>query len=417
MAINILMPIVFPDMEEGAIVTWFKNEGDSIKEGDVIAEIETDKAMVELEATDAGILGKIVVPAGSGLIPVETPIAILLEQGEDPAVLKEVNESAIAPAETNSSNTEAKNNLATTREEAVTTSNDAVRPAGRIVSSPSARQLARQADIDLATVNGSGPNGRIIKSDVESAISKSASAASGTATQESGVGWLDKPHSAMRKAVAERLLESKQSIPHAYVTIDCKLDELLALRKELNASKASSEGAGKVSINDFVIRAVALALKEQPQANASWSETAMRIYQDIDISVAVATEHGLITPVVKQADKKELASISKEVKELVGRAQIGKLSPSEYQGGTFTVSNLGMYGVKNFNAIINPPQSCILAFGAAEPRAVVEEGEVKIATMVTCTFSFDHRVIDGAVCAQLAAAFKRCIENPELILS
>ena len=284
-------------------------------------------------------------------------------------------------------------------------------------ASPLARRIAGQAGLDISALSGSGPNDRIVKSDVEAAIAGGVpTVATVPATAPVAVagtgGYTEVANSTMRKVIASRLQESKQTVPHFYLTIDCQIDELLAMRKKLNTAAPEGDSGYKISVNDFVVRAVALALRQVPEANATWTETAIRLYNDVDVSVAVATPNGLITPVVRNANEKVLVTISNEVKDLAGRARDGKLMPEEYQGGCFTISNLGMYGVKDFAAIINPPQSCILAVGAGEQRPVVKDGALAVATVMTCTLSVDHRSVDGAVGAQFLAAFKRMIEEP-----
>ena len=284
-------------------------------------------------------------------------------------------------------------------------------------ASPLARRIAGQAGLDISALSGSGPNGRIVKSDIEAAIAGGVpTVATVPATAPVAVagtgGYTEVANSTMRKVIASRLQESKQTVPHFYLTIDCQIDELLAMRKKLNTAAPEGDSGYKISVNDFVVRAVALALRQVPEANATWTETAIRLYNDVDVSVAVATPNGLITPVVRNASEKGIAIISNEVKDLAGRARDGKLMPEEYQGGCFTISNLGMYGVKDFAAIINPPQSCILAVGAGEQRPVVKDGALAVATVMTCTLSADHRSVDGAVGAQFLAAFKRMIEEP-----
>ena len=284
-------------------------------------------------------------------------------------------------------------------------------------ASPLARRIAGQAGLDISALSGSGPNGRIVKSDIEAAIAGGVpTVATVPATAPVAVagtgGYTEVANSTMRKVIASRLQESKQTVPHFYLTIDCQIDELLAIRKKLNTAAPEGDSGYKISVNDFVVRAVALALRQVPEANATWTETAIRLYNDVDVSVAVATPNGLITPVVRNANEKGLVTISNEVKDLAARGRDGKLMPEEYQGGCFTISNLGMYGVKDFAAIINPPQSCILAVGAGEQRPVVKDGALAVATVMTCTLSADHRSVDGAVGAQFLAAFKRMIEEP-----
>ncbi len=410
MATNILMPALSPTMTEGTLARWLKKEGDDIRAGDVIAEIETDKATMEVEAVDEGVLGKILVPEGSAGVKVNAPIAILIAAGEK--VPAQTDAPPAAPGN-------APGNAKETRQDAAPApaqpASQSAKPAAtvsadhgeRIFVSPLARRMALQAGIDLATLSGSGPNGRIVKADIEAALRKPSAAASDTAPHELV------PHSSMRKIIARRLSEAKQQIPHFYLSLDIGLDALLDLRATLNA-KAPKEGPGafKLSVNDLIIKAVAIALRRVPRVNASFTEDGIAYYRDVDISVAVAIPDGLITPIIRGADHKGLAAISNEMKALAGRARAGKLKPEEYQGGGFSISNLGMYGITAFSAIINPPQSAILAIGAGEKRAVVRGDAIAIATMMTCTLSVDHRVVDGALGAEWLAAFKAIIEDP-----
>jgi len=440
MTINILMPALSPTMTEGTLATWHKKEGDKVKSGDVIAEIETDKATMEVEAVDEGTIGKILVPEGTENVPVNQVIAILLEEGEDAGALKDGAPAAkpeAKPAEASAAEPKAEAAPAPAAQPA-----PAARPAAnghddsRVFASPLARRMAQQAGIDLASLKGSGPHGRIVKADIDAALSggapaakpaaaapeaaKPAPAAAAPAAKPAaagpnakqladayGIPYSEQKHSNMRKTVARRLLESKQTVPHFYLTVDIELDALLKLRKELN-----DRGDVKLSVNDMIIKAAALALRKVPAANTSWTDDAMIQYERVDISVAVATEGGLITPIIKDADRKGLGTISAEMKDLAARARDGKLKPEEYQGGTFSISNLGMFGVKDFAAIINPPQSCILAVGAGTQRPVVKDGALAIATVMSCTLSVDHRVVDGAVGAEYLAAFRALVEAP-----
>ncbi len=437
MPIEILMPALSPTMTEGNLAKWLKHEGDPVAAGDVLAEIETDKATMEVEAVDEGVLGKILVPDGSEGVAVNQPIALLLEEGEDTAALdgyeKKVATSPAAAVPT-AAPAAAVN---TTSEAAAAQSAPAVQPAptaagARIFASPLARRMAQQAGLDLARLKGSGPNGRIVRADVETAMA-GASGAMAPATapdarppapmptpagpgarqlaEALGMSYRLEPNTNMRKTIARRLSESKQTVPHFYLTVDCVIDDLLAARKRINADNDL-----KVSVNDFVVKAAAAALMQVPAANASWDDDGILYYDHADISVAVATPSGLITPIVKAAESKGLAAISAEMKDLAGRAREGKLKPEEYQGGTFSVSNLGMYGVKDFAAIINPPQGCILAVGAGAQQAVVRDSALAVATVMSCTLSVDHRVVDGAVGAEFLAAFKRFVENPVAML-
>ena len=415
---DILMPALSPTMTEGKLARWLKKPGDAIAPGDVIAEIETDKAMMEVEAIEEGTLGEIRVPEGTEGVAVNAVIATLVGEGESASPKKpapkaapekqaEAPKAVEKPVEAKESPKPALNGHAS---------------GTRIIATPLARRLARQAGIDLAAIKGSGPHGRIVKADLEGAPKAAATPAAAPLAKGQdarqladllGMKYEARPNSSFRKTIARRLTEAKQTIPHFYLTLDCKIDALLDLRKKLNASAGDG---GKVSVNDFVIRASALALRKIPEANVSWSEDAILAYQDVDISVAVATPNGLITPIVKQADTKSLRQIAAEMKDLAGRARDGKLKPQEYQGGTFSISNLGMYGIREFAAVINPPQSCILAVGNGEQRAVVEDGELKVATVMTVTLSVDHRAVDGALGAEYLAAFKALIEDPYSLL-
>jgi pyruvate dehydrogenase E2 component (dihydrolipoamide acetyltransferase) len=437
MTINILMPALSPTMTEGTLATWHKKEGDKVKSGDVIAEIETDKATMEVEAVDEGTIGKILVAEGTENVPVNEIIAILLEEGEDAGALKGGAPAAAKP--------EAKAEAAAAAEPKAEAA-PAAQPApaakavanghddSRVFASPLARRMAQQAGIDLAALQGSGPHGRIVKADIDAAVAGGAPAAKPAAAAPEaakpapaapaakpaaagpnakqladayGIPYSEQKHSNMRKTVARRLLESKQTVPHFYLTVDIQLDALLKLRKELN-----DRGDVKLSVNDLIIKAAALALRKVPAANTSWTDESMIQYERVDVSVAVATPGGLITPIIKDADRKGLGTISGEMKDLAARARDGKLKPEEYQGGTFSISNLGMFGVKDFAAIINPPQSCILAVGAGTQQPVVKDGALAIATVMSCTLSVDHRAVDGAVGAEYLAAFRALIEAP-----
>ncbi|MFN7662990.1 MAG: pyruvate dehydrogenase complex dihydrolipoamide acetyltransferase [Alphaproteobacteria bacterium] len=414
MPIEILMPALSPTMTEGNLVKWHKKEGDALTAGQVIAEIETDKATMEVEAVDEGILGKILIPEGTDNVKVNSPIALILEKGEDKSALDSYKFTAAAAPEA-------------PKQEPVVTAPAPVAPSvpaapvssapapsmtmstGRVVASPLARRLATERHINLRQVQGSGPHGRIIKQDIENFVPGSAGL--GHAPVHHGPLYEDKPVSNMRRVIAQRLTESKQSVPHFYLTVDCELDALMSARQSINTHLNV-----KVTVNDFVLKAVALALRDVPEANASWMGQTIRYYNTSDISVAVAIEDGLITPIVKMANLKSLLSISQEVKTLVQKAKEGKLKPEEFQGGSFSVSNLGMFGIKQFEAIINPPQGCILAVGAGEQRPVVKNGQLAVATVMTCSLSVDHRVVDGSVGSQLLQAFKKYIENPALLL-
>lgn len=410
MATEIIMPSVSTAMTEGTLARWVKKDGETVAKGEVIAEIETDKAILEIEAEAEGIL-KLFVSDGAS-VKVGSPMGALLAPGETLTA----GQPAVAPPAT--PQVEKETVTATTGG-----SPDArgTQDGTRIFASPVARNLALLHGLDLVNIAGSGPAGRIVKRDIEAALSGREPALAPAAVEPPPLERRPEPapeltsdayelipHSSMRRVIAQRLSESKQQVPHFYLTVDCRLDNLLALRRQVNASLPDV----KISVNDFVIKAVAAAMRRVPAANASWSDSGIRRYRDIDIAVAVATPNGLITPVVRRADTKSVGTISKEVKDLAERARQGKLKPDEYQGGGFTISNLGMYGVRDFAAIINPPQACILAVGAAEKRPVVEGDALVAATVMTCTLSVDHRVVDGAVGAEFLAAFKALVETP-----
>jgi pyruvate dehydrogenase E2 component (dihydrolipoamide acetyltransferase) len=410
MPIEIRMPALSPTMTEGNLARWLKKEGDRIEPGEVIAEIETDKATMEVEAVEEGTLGRILVQEGTEGIAVNTPIALLLEEGEDRAALEQAGSAERPPAPTPEAP------KAAAPEPAPAPGPAAGDGDGRVFASPLARRMAKQAGIDLAGLAGSGPHGRIVKADIERALEKpprearpAAPAAEAPPAAPLAAAYDEVKLSNMRKVIARRLTESKQQIPHFYLTVDVELDALLKLRSELNGR----EGADyKLSVNDFLIKAAALALRRKPEANASFGGDSTFLYRDVDISVAVAIPDGLITPVIRKADQKGLATISQEMRDLAERARAGKLMPEEYQGGTFSISNLGMYGIKHFEAVINPPQACILAIGAGEKRPVVKSDALAIATVMSATLSVDHRVVDGALGAELLGAFKRIVEDP-----
>ncbi|RFD20397.1 pyruvate dehydrogenase complex dihydrolipoamide acetyltransferase [Komagataeibacter melaceti] len=416
MSINILMPALSPTMKEGKLARWLKAEGDSIASGDVIAEIETDKATMEVEAVDEGIMGRILVPAGTEGIAVNAPIAILVAEGESvpdaPASAPETRPTTPAAAAPAASPAVAAGATPVASPAA------AAAPAGRsrVFASPLARRIAAQKGIDLATLKGSGPSGRIVRRDVEQAASAPAAAPApkaAPAATVAGGNYESVPHSSMRKVIARRLTEAKTTIPHFYVEMDVKLDALLALRSQMNAaSPAEGPGSYKISVNDMLVKAAAVTLRRVPKVNVSYTEEAMLVHNDVDISVAVSIPDGLITPIVRQADTKSLRQISQETRDLVARARAGKLKPEEFQGGTFSISNMGMYGVKSFSAIINPPQAAILAIAAAERRPVVGDEGITVATVMTVTLSVDHRVVDGALAAEWVSAFRTVVENP-----
>jgi len=470
MPIQILMPALSPTMSEGNLTKWLKREGDEVRAGEVIAEIETDKATMELEAADDGKLGRILVEEGAEGVKVNRVIALLLEDGETESDLAEAlkgieapeakaseAEAPVAAAKAPAKEAKAPGKPAAGKPAAAPaqpvaaqaapavsapaaqTARQAARavgrprpalsvvppapalapaaaPAGRVPASPLARRMARDAGVDLTLIKGTGPRGRIVKADVEAAL-----AGGGVSAVPEGGGILAGagatfapaaptvvPHTAMRKVIARRMAESMNTAPHFYVTVDCDIDELLKIRMEL---KQMGEDY-TVSVNDFLIRAAALALLKVPEANTAWSDEGVIQYDAADVAVAVAFDGGLITPIVRAADKKGVAVISREMKDLAARARGNKLAPEEYQGGTFTLSNLGMFGVREFTAIINPPQACILAVGAGEQRPVVIDGDLAIATMMSATLSCDHRVVDGVIGARFMAAFKTLIEHP-----
>jgi pyruvate dehydrogenase E2 component (dihydrolipoamide acetyltransferase) len=445
MPINITMPALSPTMEEGNLAKWLVKEGDKVKSGDVIAEIETDKATMEVEAVDEGTVAKIVVSAGTEGVKVNALIAVLAADGEDVSVAASAAGSAApAPKAEAAPAPKAETAPAAPAAPAAAPASAAAPAAAsnggnRVFSSPLARRLAKEAGIDLSAVAGSGPHGRVVKSDVETAVAgggaKAAPAASAPAPQaaaaapaaapkgasEEAVLKLFEPgsyelvpHDGMRKTIAKRLVESKQTIPHFYVTVDCELDALMALRAQLNdaAPRKDSAPAYKLSVNDMVIKAMALALRDVPDANVSWTDNNMVKHKHADVGVAVSIPGGLITPIIRKAEEKTLSVISNEMKDLGKRAKDRKLKPEEYQGGTTSVSNMGMMGVKDFAAVINPPHATILAVGAGEQRVVVKKGEMAIATVMSVTLSTDHRCVDGALGAQLLQAFKGYIENP-----
>jgi pyruvate dehydrogenase E2 component (dihydrolipoamide acetyltransferase) len=425
MPIEILMPALSPTMTEGNLAKWLKKEGEAVKPGDVIAEIETDKATMEVEAVDEGKLGKILVPEGSQGVKVNQTIALLLEEGEDASALAKAPAPAAKPSAAAPSAPSGPAAPPATPA-AAPAAKPAAAPAGeRVFASPLARRMAQQAGVDLSRVNGTGPHGRIVKADIDAALARGAPAAPGApaakpmpgapAPAAPAVGlppFTEQPHTTMRKVIARRLTEAKRDAPHFYLTLDCNIDRLLQLRQEVNAKREKD----KISVNDFVIKASALALRQVPAANASWTENAVRLYQAADVSVAVATPGGLITPIIRGADTKTLSVISSEMRDLAARARENKLKPEEFQGGTFSVSNLGMYGIREFAAVINPPQGAILAVGAGEQRPIVKDNALAVATMMTCTLSVDHRVVDGVIGAEFLAAFKKLIEDPLTML-
>lgn len=441
MPIEILMPALSPTMTEGNLATWHKKPGDEVKAGDVLAEIETDKATMEVEAVDEGKLGKILIDAGSEGVAVNTPIALLLEEGEDEGALEGYSggqakappaaEPESAPAEAPKAGGDAAAGSAQA-EPAPKPATNGHAKGDRVFASPLARRLAEKAGVDLGAIEGSGPHGRVVKRDVEAAASSGSAkpapkaaeapapqaAAPAPAPAAAAAPSSDRPHEEiklnnMRKTIARRLTEAKQTVPHFYLDVDIAIDDLLALRKQLNERPNAK---AKLSVNDFVIKASALALRDVPDANACWGGDKILRYNVVDLSIAVALDGGLITPVIRDADQKSLSTLSSEMKALAEKARAGKLKPEEYQGGSFSISNLGMYGVKSFAAVINPPQGSILAVGAGEQRPVVKGGEIKAVTIMSVCLSVDHRVVDGALGAEWLKVFKAYVEDPMSML-
>ncbi|MBY5338239.1 pyruvate dehydrogenase complex dihydrolipoamide acetyltransferase [Rhizobium leguminosarum] len=444
MPINITMPALSPTMEEGNLSKWLVKEGDKVKSGDVIAEIETDKATMEVEAVDEGTVAKLVVAAGTEGVKVNALIAVLAADGEDVSgAASSAGSAAPAPKADGAVAPKAEAAPAPAQPTPAGAPVTSAAPASvssdgnRTFSSPLARRLAKEAGIDLSAVAGSGPHGRVVKSDIEAAVAGGgakaaaapvsaaaapapAAAAPKGASEEAVLKLFEPgsyelvPHDGMRKTIARRLVESKQTIPHFYVSLDCELDALLALRAQLNdaAPRKDNAPAYKLSVNDMVIKAMALALRDVPDANVSWTDSNMVKHKHADVGVAVSIPGGLITPIIRKAEEKTLSTISNEMRDLGKRAKDRKLKPEEYQGGTSSVSNMGMMGVKNFAAVVNPPHATILAVGAGEQRVVVKKGEMAIATVMSVTLSTDHRCVDGALGAELLQAFKSYIENP-----
>ncbi|MCC6889943.1 MAG: pyruvate dehydrogenase complex dihydrolipoamide acetyltransferase [Hyphomicrobiales bacterium] len=454
MPVNILMPALSPTMEKGNLARWFKKEGDKVKAGEVIAEIETDKATMEYEAIDDGVLAKIVVPAGTADVPVNQLIAVLAADGEDvkavaggtgkgatgkdatstsprPAAAAPVIAAAAAPAP---SSVPKPAHL-----KPAPAPQPVARGGNRVFASPLARRLAREAGVEIARIQGSGPHGRIIARDIEAARSGEVALAAPAAPVAPAArpmaarppsddriralfeadSYEVVPHDNIRKVIARRLVEAKQTIPHFYLTLDCSIGKLLSAREEINAAAPKDRDgkpAYKISVNDFVIKALALALQRVPDANVTWTESGMLRHKHADIGVAVAIPGGLITPVVRHAEAKSLSVISNEMKDYAARARSKKLRPEEYQGGSSAVSNLGMYGIKDFAAVINPPHATILAVGAGEERAIVRGGKIEAAWMMSVTLSTDHRAVDGALGAELLGVFKTLIENPVMMV-
>ena len=469
MPVSILMPALSPTMEKGNLAKWLKKEGDKVKPGDVIAEIETDKATMEYEAIDEGTLAKIVVPEGTQDVPVNQLIAVLAEEGEDvkaaaAAAAKPVAAAKPAAAPAKPASAPPSSFPPSAQPQVAPSPSPQARPisppapsaspqrgedrgegvrtdghgSNRIFSSPLARRLAKEAGIDLARIQGSGPHGRVIARDVEAAksgkgfLAPAPAAAPGApppalqAPSDEKIRALFEagsydvvPHDNIRKVIARRLLEAKLTIPHFYLTLDCDIGRLLAAREDINAAAPKDKDgkpAYKISVNDFVIKALAVALQRVPEANVTWTEGAMLKHRHSDIGVAVAIPGGLITPVVRKAEQKSLSVISNEMRDFAARARARKLKPEEYQGGTSAVSNLGMYGIKEFYAIINPPHATILSVGAGEERAVVRNGKIEAAHVMTVGLATDHRAVDGALGAELLGAFKTLIENPVMMV-
>jgi pyruvate dehydrogenase E2 component (dihydrolipoamide acetyltransferase) len=470
MPVNILMPALSPTMTEGNLAKWHVKPGDTVSSGDVVAEIETDKATMEVEAVDEGTIGKLLVDEGTEGVPVNQAIAILLQEGESEADLDAAPAPPAAPAGDGGDDAQPATQSgggagsgggspapqAASSAPGTQASLENAPPAppapkdasgNRVFASPLARRMAKQAGLDLANLKGTGPHGRVVRADVEQAIERGAPAqqpaaqpaaeapaapqqqpapqkqpapAQGVDAKASadslGMAYEEVPLNNMRKTIAKRLSESKQTVPHFYLSVDIEMDEVFKVRKELN-DRAQARGEDyKLSVNDFIIRACALSLKKVPQANAAFNGSSALFFEHADVSVAVAIEGGLITPVIKKAETKGLATISTEMKDLAKRARDGKLKPEEYQGGTFSLSNLGMFGITNFQAIINPPQACILAVGKSEQRPVVKDGALSVATMMSCTLSVDHRVVDGAIGANFLSELRKLLEDPMSML-
>jgi pyruvate dehydrogenase E2 component (dihydrolipoamide acetyltransferase) len=436
-ATNILMPALSPTMEEGKLAKWLVKEGDTVKSGTILAEIETDKATMEFEAVDEGKIGKILVAEGTEGVKVNAPIAVLLDEGEKAdavvdisAAMKDIK-AAVKAEVPAAAAPKADAPKAAAAPAAQQTKTDGA----RIFASPLAKRIAAQKGIDISALSGTGPRGRIVKSDVENAKPGAAKPAAGAPAAAGGVpgvaplpdarllypagSYEETPHDSMRKAIAKRLTSAKTLIPHYYLTVDCNLNALMAVREKMNAAAPKGKDkvpAYKLSVNDFIMKASAMALMKHPDVNASWTDTAILRHKDADVGVAVALDFGLITPIIFKAQTKGLVEISNEVKTLAALAKEKKLKPNQYEGGGFSVSNLGMYGIKNFTSIINPPQSCIIAVGAGEERAIVVNGKIEVATVMTVTMSADHRVVDGGTGAKFLATLKQFIEEPASML-
>ena len=419
MSVSVLMPALSPTMTEGTLARWLVKEGDSVKSGDVIAEIETDKATMEVEALDDGVVARLAVAEGTQNVAVNALIAVLTEDGEsvDEALVAVAAVTAGAPSTTPQTDAPAATPAAAT-----SSVHPAVAPlptarSNRVFASPLARRIAADAGVELACLSGTGPHGRIIRADVEEAL------ASGTVVQPAAMSRTASatvpaedqfvPHNAMRRVIADRLQQSKQTAPHFYLSVDCKIDNLLSARKALNEA---AEASVKISVNDMVVKATAAALMAEPDVNGYFEAEGCRYFSAADICVAVAVDGGLVTPVIQDVQNLGLADISRKITDLASRARAGTLEPSEYAGGSFTISNLGMFGIREFAAVINPPQSAILAVGAGEQRPIVKDGELAVATVMTVTLSADHRIVDGALGAKWLQAFKRAIEQPVTML-
>jgi len=456
MPINILMPALSPTMEKGNLAKWLKKEGDKVKSGDVIAEIETDKATMEVEAIDEGTIAKILVPEGTQDVPVNDIIAVLAGEGEDvkaassakPSASAAPPKAAEAPAAAAPASAPAAPKaapapaaapapVAAPAPQAAAPAAQSNGHAGRVFSSPLARRIAKEAGIDVSMVTGTGPHGRVVARDVEQAKSgkglKAPAAAPSAGASSIAPTMSDKqilslfepgsydivPHDGMRRTIAQRLTASIQNVPHFFLTIDCDIGKLMAAREEINAAAPKDKEKKplyKISVNDFVIKAMAVALQKIPNCNVSWTEAGMVKHHHSDVGVAVAMPGGLITPIIRKAETKTLSTISNEMKDFAARARSRKLKPEEYQGGTTAVSNLGMFGISHFTAVINPPHATILAVGTSEERPVVRGGKIEIAHMMSVTLSCDHRAIDGALGAELIGAFKQLIENPVMMM-
>ncbi len=417
MPIEILMPALSPTMKEGNLAKWVKKEGDKIKAGEVIAEIETDKATMEVEAVDEGILGKILIKEGTENVAVNSCIALILEDGEDKKSLENYKTTTTKTEEPKAKAEEKTETINTQHGSTSSPQAQAPRTSNTTKASPLAKRLAKEEGVSLAQITGTGPHGRIVKDDILN-FAKSGGARTG-AVQRNPQEFYAVKNNNIRKVIAKRLLESKQNVPHFYLSCELNIDKLLELRATLNEAAPKDENFNpsyKVSVNDLIIKASALALKKVPEANSSWSDDAVLIYNNVDVAVAVAIDGGLITPIIKNADQKSIPAISSEMKQLAKKAKEGKLQPEEFQGGTFSISNLGMFGIDNFSAIVNPPQSCILAVGQGVEKPIVKHGKITTAHMMNITLSSDHRSVDGAVGAEYLKALRHFIENPILML-